>query len=156
MKLQTWFLGQAVKTSPSHGENRSSILLGTAPVISRMTGFHFKSPFWNRSSAGMSVRLTRERSWVRAPSVPCTRPFRSSERLSFFQSSCFRLSDGCCTCCERLRSVWNLSFFSIRKPENALNYKEWLRTGAGERFDSGIIVMDTDHRRDSHECSHVA
>ena len=24
----------------------------------------------NRSSAGMSVRLTRERSWVRAPSVP--------------------------------------------------------------------------------------
>ena len=29
---------------------------------------------WNGSSAGMSVRLTRERSWVRTPSVPLRRP----------------------------------------------------------------------------------
>ena len=28
---------------------------------------------WNGSSAGMSVRLTRERSWVRTPSVPRSR-----------------------------------------------------------------------------------
>ena len=39
-------------------------------------GFSFQSAVQasdrirNRSSAGMSVRLTRERSWVRAPSVP--------------------------------------------------------------------------------------
>ena len=38
-------------------------------------GFSFQSDgknsiIGNRSSAGMSVRLTRERSWVRAPSVP--------------------------------------------------------------------------------------
>ena len=29
---------------------------------------------WNGSSAGMSVRLTRERSWVRTPSVPLPMP----------------------------------------------------------------------------------
>ena len=29
---------------------------------------------WNGSSAGMSVRLTRERSWVRTPSVPLLMP----------------------------------------------------------------------------------
>ena len=29
-----------------------------------------KASGWNRSSAGMSVRLTCGRSWVRAPSVP--------------------------------------------------------------------------------------
>ena len=42
MELQTWFLGQAVKTSPSHGENRSSILLGTTPVIMTMAGFIYE------------------------------------------------------------------------------------------------------------------
>ena len=37
----TWFLGQAVKTSPSHGENRSSILLGTTTRHRGDGGFLF-------------------------------------------------------------------------------------------------------------------
>ncbi len=91
---KAWFLGQAVKTSPSHGENRSSILLGTTPVITAMAGFIYE---WNRSSAGMSVRLTRGRSWVRAPSVPSGKSHSGEWLFSFVHYFADIVVDSHCT-----------------------------------------------------------
>ena len=56
---------------------------------------------WKYSSAGMSVRLTRERSWVRAPLLPFFVPFfslrfhfifLSSPKACFFQPPDFSLA----------------------------------------------------------------
>ena len=56
---------------------------------------------WKYSSAGMSVRLTRERSWVRAPLLPFFVPifslrfhfiFLSSPKAYFFQPPDFSLA----------------------------------------------------------------
>ena len=59
---QVWPRGQAVKTSPFHGGNRSSILLGVT--------ISFWELIWAFSSVGQSSRLITDRSGVQVPEGP--------------------------------------------------------------------------------------
>ena len=51
----------------------------------------FRNGAWDGSSAGMSVRLTRERSWVRAPSIPLH--LCRTERCGIFCWICIHWAD---------------------------------------------------------------
>ena len=63
---------------------RNAKVAGSNPVVSILLRKNFDLHFFpvsaiihtvrKHSSAGMSVRLTRERSWVRAPLLPCKKP----------------------------------------------------------------------------------
>ena len=59
---QVWPRGQAVKTSPFHGGNRSSILLGVTIFLLGID--------WAFSSVGQSSRLITDRSGVQVPEGP--------------------------------------------------------------------------------------
>ena len=57
---EKWSIGQAVKTSPSHGENRGSIPLSTAEKPLSFKGF-FVSIDKNRFVKGQEVCYTKKR-----------------------------------------------------------------------------------------------
>ena len=63
MVYHQWPVGQAVKTSPSHGENRSSILLR----VTKTLGFANRS---FKKTTGLKVQFTVGVDYAEGPPVP--------------------------------------------------------------------------------------